>query len=70
MLVRAGIVTITVSNITLTVFFFFIKSNLKIREMRIALMKVVDAPNSKLRTNERTVDNIVIKTIKKSKILP
>jgi hypothetical protein len=38
--------------------------------MRIALMKVVDAPNSKLRTNERTVDNIVIKTIKKSKILP
>lgn len=70
MFVNAGIVTRTVSKMTFTAFFFLIKSNLKIREIRIALMKVVEAPNSKLKTNDRMVERIVVRTIKKSNRFP
>lgn len=69
-MVRAGIVTKTVSKMTLTAFFFLIKSNLKILEMRMALMKVVEAPKSKLDTKDRIVEAIVVRTIKKSNRFP
>jgi hypothetical protein len=70
MFVKAGIVTKTVSKITLTAFFFLMKSNLKIREIRIALMKVVEAPNSKLDKKVIIVEAIVVRTIKKSNKFP
>ena len=69
-MVRAGIVTKTVSKMTLTAFFFLIKSNLMILEIPMALMKVVEAPKSKLDTKDRIVEAIVVRTIKKSNRFP
>lgn len=69
-MVSAGIVTSTVSKMTLTAFFFLIKSNLKMREIRMALMKVVEAPKSKLSAKDRMTEATVDKTMTKSKTLP
>jgi|LauGreDrversion4_2_1035121.scaffolds.fasta_scaffold92028_2 hypothetical protein len=68
MLVRAGIVTTRVSNMTLICFDFC--TNLKIRDILRALMKVVDAPKSNFIVMDIILVTMVRITIIKSKIFP
>lgn len=68
MFVMAGIVTTNVSKMTLIYFDFY--TNLKIRDILRALMKVVEAPKSSFKVSDIILVTIVSMTITKSKIFP
>jgi len=68
MLERAGITTITVSNMILICFAYLIY--LKTLDILMALMKVVEAPKSAWINSETEVEIIEVTTIAKSKALP
>lgn len=65
---RAGITTIIVSNIILIYLACFMY--LKILDMRIALMKVVDDPKSAFNAIDTEVEIVEAATITKSNVLP
>jgi hypothetical protein len=68
MLVRAGITTITVSNMILICFAYLIY--LKTLDILMALIKVVEAPKSAWINSETEVEIIEVTTIAKSKAFP